>query len=406
MSRKELARFGSRGRHLVRVYVERTSKGQEYARVRWTEPGRAGVRTYSLPNSVRARKEAVAYAEGVYERLTAKRAAEPPPITLRELWARFQASEFDHLREATRVNYRTQWRKWELFAGAHTLAGSVTPERLDEYRAALRKNGHAGRQIRHHLAMVRLVYRFGAMRDLVFAPKVLAYRFKASKDEVKHVMREFRSDESDRILEQWSPRDARQWRAWVLTTVLRYTGARQTAARSLEWRDVNLGAGTVEWRAETSKQGEAWTQPVPPQVTQALWVAYGWRTFDAYDGPYVFYGVQRSTRGAPVRVTGGSTRADREVTTTPRPWSYQSFAAMLDRACKAAGVERAKYQGAHAFRRGVAGDVAEQTGSVKDAALFIGDKSSRVVETHYVLARTSRREELAALVGGKRKEAT
>ena len=82
-----------------------------------------------------------------------------------------------------------------------------------------------------------------------------------------------------------------------------------------------------------------------------------------------------------------------------RPWSYAAYNAALHEAERLAGVARVKYRAAHGFRRGVAGNVAELTGSEKLAAEWIGDKSVRVVREHYLPERQKQLHAIADRLG-------
>ena len=70
-------------------------------------------------------------------------------------------------------------------------------------------------------------------------------------------------------------------------------------------------------------------------------------------------------------------------------------------ALQAAKVPHVLYRGAHGFRRGVAGNVHSATGSSKKAADWIGDKSTRVVEKHYLKTRQDDLSATAELVARK-----
>jgi integrase len=193
-------------------------------------------------------------------------------------------------------------------------------------------------------------------------------------------MAEFTGDERARVVAQLDPRDSRQWRAWVLITLFAYCGPRQRAARYLQWTDVDLERGVIRWAPETDKMATERFQPMPTPVLEAFWVAYGWRVAQGYTGRFVFYAAARSVRD------------------DDRPWTYQAFSAALHKAEERAGMTKTKYRGAHGFRRGIAGDIHAATGSSKSAADWIGDRSVKVVERHYLLERDEELRKTAALV--------
>lgn len=153
---------------------------------------------------------------------------------------------------------------------------------------------------------------------------------------------------------------------------------------------------------------------VTPGMIEALWVAYGWRTAAGYDGSWVFFGGKKRTRGDASREAWElaatpeklkiQKRSTGAIATTDVPWTYSAYLEQLDKACKRAGVVRARYQGAHAFRRGISGDIADRTGSTKKAAEWIGDTDVRVVEKHYVLSRDDSLRAIADSIPSRREE--
>src|SRR5690348_6506829 len=299
-----------------------------------------------------------------------------------------------------------RWGKFELFARAGAEpAELITRESLDAFKRQLMSLGHSVNQVRQILQTVTSVFRWAVDRDLVPPTKVVNYRPEFGRDALRQVakMTEYRSDEREQLIAALDPRNPAQWRAWVLMTLFAYMGPRQRAARHLEWRDVDLVNGRITWRAELDKMGDEKTRPMPDAVLEAMWVAYGWRCFDEYSGPFVFYGVQRRTRGQPLR--RDPHRAKRKesldnIDVEEKPYTYAAFWQQLQGAEARAGITHVKYRAAHGHRRGVAGDVHRMTGSSKDAADYIGDKSVRVVETHYLLEREEALRELAGKIGG------
>ncbi len=394
-------RLGRRGA-MVRAFLE-----GDLARVFWTEAGRQ--RKESWPNTPAGRAEAKAYAEGVAERLSAKRPAEIPAITIRQMFEAYWLAESPGLRPKSHISYRGRWKQFEMFAGRNTLAHTVTPELLDEYRRALTHQGRAINQVRNLITSVKRVYRWAIFRDLITPNKIPAYKFKVKRGEKTIEMHEYRTEEAERILAQWDPRDARAWRPYVMTVLFAFSGPRASSAGALEWRDIDFDAGEIHWRPELDKIGHDRRQPMPDPVREAMWIAYGWRLAIAYTGPYVFPGATAASRGE-VRTlkaweldpkhkrvsSSGKTRA-----VADKPWTYSAYIAALRIAEKAAGVPHIKYRGAHGWRRGAAGTVLELTGNVKDAMEWIGDKDLRQGQK-YLLGRSDR----MATVAGQLKEAT
>jgi integrase len=385
-NRKLLETFGRKRRHdYVRIFRE-TASGVTRVRVQWTQSGL--LKTESFPDTRKGISEAKAFGEGVHERLQAK-TPDFNPVTIGELWDKYVTAKVDAWRAATLTNKAGRWDKFVLFVGKGQIAQHVTRETLDAFKRALlttptrSKRPRSVYQVAQHIEVVTALFRWAVDRDLIPPTKVATYAPEFSRDAKLQIveMGEFSADERTKVLAQLNPRDIRQWRAWVLTVLFAYCGPRQNAARHLEWRDIDFVVGTIRWRPELDKMATDRVQPMPEPVREAMWVAYGWRTTQGYRGPFVFYGVQDRTRDV-------------------KPWTYQAYAAALDGACQRAGVARQKYQGAHAFRRGIAGDVHAKTGSSKKAAEWIGDRSVKIVEKHYLLEREEELRKTAQLVGG------
>lgn len=405
-ARKELETFGrKRRRGYVRV-VEEFRGRERVIRVLWSEAD--GRHAESYPATKAGRRAAVAWAEGLHERLLAdpRLRTTTRPLTLRELWERYVDAEFDALRATTRENYRARWRKVELILNPNTPAESLTRESVDLVKKALLAGGHVWNQMSRHVDLLKWVLNFGVERELIAPSRVTSYRLKRPRDLKDLDMGEYRRPDAARILAQWSPRHPRQWRPWVLTTLLHYCGPRQRSALALEWPDVDFGAGMILWRSETDKLGREREQPMPEPVREALWVAYGWRIYEGYPGRYVFFGVQRRTRGTALRPTsrGHGRRAwdlHAGIVVDEKPWTYSAYNARLHAAERASGIAPQKYRAAHGFRRGVFGDVLEDTdGNYKRAADWIGDEDIRIGRRHYDKKRVEQLRATAAQLAG------
>ncbi|MBA2683472.1 MAG: tyrosine-type recombinase/integrase [Gemmatimonadaceae bacterium] len=391
-------RLGRRGA-MVRAFTD-----GDLARVFWSESGRQ--RKESWPNTPAGRAEAKAYAEGVAERLAHKGPAAIPAITLRELFDAYWLAESPGLRGKTQIGYRVRWKQFELFAGRSTLAHTVTLERLDEYRRALTTQGRAINQVGHLIGTVKRVYRWAIARDLIPPSKVPSYRFKVKRGEKRIEMAEYRTEEAERILAQWSTKDARAWRPYVATVLFAFAGPRQSAALQLEWRDIDFEAGEIHWRPELDKIGHDRRQPMPEQVREAMWIAYGWRLATGYTGPFVFYGATAASRGQ-VRTPKAWELLPKNQRPAPakvravldKPWTYSAYNQALRNAEAAADVPHVKYRAAHGWRRMAAGNVLELTGNVKDALDWIGDKDLRVGQ-RYLRGRNDRMDAVAGLLTG------
>lgn len=393
-------RLGSHGRNLVRCFTE-----GDLARVQWTEQGRR--KTESYPNTKPGKEDAAGYALGTYERLTHKVPTDTAPLTVRKMWEAYWLAESPALRDKTRIDYKSRWRHFEFFIGAHTLAPSLTLERLDEYRAALTKQGRVINQVALHVSAVKRVYRWAMSRDLIPPSKVPTYRFKMKRGEQRAAVAEYRAEECARILAHWSAESRLTWRPFVATVLFAYAGPRANAALSLEWRDVDFEKREIHWRAETDKLGKERRQPMPEPVAAALTVALKWRERLGYEGPYVFPGGIFATRGEVRELAAWEARKREARGALPKPlevcdkhWGYPAYVCALRVAEEAAGVPHVHGRGAHGWRRMAAGNAHEMTGSIKDALDWIGDTDLRMGQK-YLLGRNDRMMALAASVGGE-----
>lgn len=408
--RKPLPDFGVKGTLrkrrgvTVRGFLE-TVGGQKLVRLEWREEGRR--RTASWPDTDTNRAVARAWGEGKLEQLDRLARGEAPvepapapeaqPTTLRELWEKYVAALEPSVRAKTLDNYEGRWRKFELWAGKDREARTITREDLDLFRGEIAH--HAPNQVRAMFAAVLRVFRFGIDRDLVPPSKLLNYEVKFKRGEGKALdIPEYAPDEARRILAQFDPRDARDWRGYVATYLFAFAGPRQNAARHLEWTDVDLAAGTIRWRAALDKMGEDRVQPVPPQVLEALWVAYGWRIATGYTGRYVLFRPGLGTRDLSNGGARSARQAARAARTVDQPWSYSAYNARLLKAERAAKVPHVKYRAAHGFRRFVVTEAHARTGNLVLAGRYVGDRDLRTLTRSYVKDRPEELQSVAATV--------
>lgn len=380
--RKELDTWGRKGkRGYVRLLLEPVG-GRFLVRVQWRDMGQ--LRTESFEHTRKGLSLARAFAEGRHEALTVLPSVQTiAPITLRELRRRYLESVRDAWKVKTLNTDTNRWKKFVEFAGADTLAQSITRDTMDEFKRAMLKANHAPYQIDMHMGVVRAVFRWAVENDKLATSKVPLYRARLGRalKAKGPVMAEYSAEEGRKILAALNPRDPKQWRPWVLTTFFAYCGPRQNAALHLAWEHVDLDGQRIFYAPELDKMGKARWQPMPKPVYEAFLVASGWAFHDGYRGPLVFYAVadKRLERG--------------------EPWTYAAYNKALREAEERAGVPHIKYRAAHGFRRGSAGNVYELTGDDKAAADWIGDSSTRVVRKHYLLTRPEVMDDVAKRLG-------
>lgn len=407
MKRKDIAQYGRpRAKGFVRVFRE-NAHGSPRIRVQWREPDRT---IESFPDTRAGIAEAKAFARGTHDRLSDP--GQPTKsfevVTVRELFNRYYSAHDVDWRDKTKTNKRSRWKKWEAFIGYDTVASEVRRDHMDEFKKALIQRKHSINQVRAHLELVASVFRWGVETDGCLAPnRVATYRVKFSRDARRQVvvMGEYSREEREKIAAALDPRNTKEWRAWALNVLFAYCGPRQTAARHLEWRDIELTSttGRIHWRPELDKMGTDRYQPMPPQVVDAFWVAYGWRLRDEYPGKYVFYGAQRKTRGFALARKSRRAKSQESlagVDVDEKPYTYSALNLALRKAEERAGILHRDYRATHGHRRGVAGDIHAITGSEKKAADYIGDRSIDVVRDSYLLTREEELQRTAALISG------
>lgn len=412
--RKDIAEYGrARARGHVRVFKD-VAHGNTVVRVQWREPGRK-VATYE--DTRQGIAEAKAFARGTHDRLLTPAQPAAPTLevlTVRDLFNRYFAAHEVDWRDKTKTNKRARWKKWEAFIVHDTLAHKVPREKMDEFKKVLLGRKHSANQVRAHLELVASVFRWAVETAGILEPtRIATYKIKFSRDAKRQVveMGEYTRAEREQIIAALDPRNAKEWRAWALNTLFAYCAPRQNAARHLEWDDIALeqDAGRIHWRADLDKMGTDRWQPMPSQVVAAFWVAYGWRNYDEYPGRYVFYGVQRRTRGFNLRRKPRRSRKEESIAgrdVREAPYTYSALNRALRKAETRAGILHRDYRATHGHRRGVAGDIHEITGSEKKAAAYIGDKSIEVVRDHYLLEREQDLKRSGALISGEQVQRT
>jgi integrase len=392
MTRKVIKDLGSHGRS-VRVFVETFAdrRRQDLVRVQWRENGR--LKTESLPNSRENQTRAKAYAEGVAERLAMHGVAERERVTMYDLGERYLLAHPtpETWRPKTRKTFLARWKVWLAFATPERHIDTVTPDTLDEFRAAMRAQEYAINQVANHVQMVRSVYRFARERKYLLENAIADYAMKLSRDQRRLEVPEWTEEEAALILVELPPRSPRHWRAFVAIVLDAVLGGRSNALLNIEWRDVDLDTRTVRWRPELDKLAKDRTQPLPRDAVRALRIARVWRARIGYTGPYV--------------IPGDSARRKKKER-GDQPYSYQSLNQALRNAATRAGVRWIPYRAMHGFRRMVLNNVLELTGNLTRAGQFIGDTDMRTLTRSYVRSRPEELRDVARSIGLRKAPAT
>lgn len=365
-SRKEIARFGRRG-DLVRV-VEDRHRGAPVYRVLFKKAdGNPSAVLY--PRTRAGRSEALAFAEGFREERDRGAPAPAPPITTRELFERYMASEDESHRPATTRNYIDRWKYWETFVGPETHAEALGYQSMQGLRDALEARGLAVNTIRKTFSLIRTVYRWGVLSETIRESKVDLYQYRVAKDKQPVSPDEFTGEEFLALMESMPLDHGQFWRGHVTLGLCGLQGARQWAVLHLQWDDIDLDQRVIIWRARWDKGGVEWIQPLREPSITLLAIARYWRKQLGYEGPWILF--------------PGNVRSKQEVYTRGAlSWALKS-------AEKRAGIEHKRGRGAHGLRRMLSGDVHELTNSVKDALDAIGDRDMKMAR-RYIKPRLER----------------
>ena len=170
-------------------------------------------KTKSWPDSpehrAAAREWAADYA-AERRRLAGRVVSAPPPLTLADLWAKYQLALGPTWRPKTRDNYRDYY---------HTIADAFTPakvvaditlDEVDGFRDHRRRQGIAHNQVRRQIGFLRQLVNWGEGRELVTRNRLRAYRYIVAKEERGAPPDEYRRDELVRIAAQLAA--PRHWR--------------------------------------------------------------------------------------------------------------------------------------------------------------------------------------------------
>lgn len=352
MTEKRIATFGEHGRK-VRVFKDRG---------RYTVSSRALGVTKSYRGEG-AKEKALGFArrlsaEGVGSKVVA--------LTVGDLWERYIGSgDWVSLRPRTRELYAEHWRYFTGSVPEHTLADHVIPPTMDEMRRALTETkrvrapeGMALSTVRRVIRTVKVVFAWGERNMVLPRNRIYAYRLKASRDEQETSPPEYTAEESRRILGALSFDRLDQRTAFAALTLISQQGIRGTAALHLQWEDVDWTEDVLQMRAEWDKMGKAWASPMRDATRAVLG-----RLWDANGQP-----------------ASGWVFPSRHSRSEGRPYTLVGLEKTLVAAEQRAGVPHLKGRGVHGFRRGVAGDVYDATGSAEQAMEAIGDSVGQAVK--------------------------
>jgi integrase len=364
-----IARLGQHGRR-VRVW-----------RVAGTDKVSVQCRAEGITKSYRG-QDAEAKAMGFAKRLVegfGRELTPTPKLTVSDLWERYtSSSDYRQLRPRSQALYKEAWRLFTDVVPTDSDARAVNVATLETVRTAHEdgKRERTGRPyalntIRKSISIVKGVFAWAERVELLEKDRVHQFRFKVAKDKRPVAPPEYTKEEFAKLLGALSFDKASQRYAHVVLACCGYQGARINAVLHLRWEDVDFDAaieidgkpvqtGLIIWRARFDKQGNEWDQPMRAPFRAIL--ARLWESVDRPATGWVFPPRQANSASETYRVT--------------------SFWWTLRAAEVRAGVTLHPGRAAHGFRRMVAGDVAEATGSALSAMQAIGDRDIRLSDRY------------------------
>ena len=346
---------GGYGRRGCRVSL-RIEAGRIEAR--WRVAGERKQRSW--PDTAAHRREAIAWAEA-FARAREERQQPVDLLSVAKLWERFCEAEFPQLRPRTIAFYQDSWKFWALFVGHERIAEDLGMQTVTSFRAHLEGDRGLGiNSTRRIIQTVKTVYAWGYRQRLLTRNELRDFRFKVAKEKRPASPGEYRREELEAILRELPLDRATTWRAHGVLALCGFQGARVNAVLHLRWDDVDLGTGTLIWRARWDKLGREETQPIRPAARAVLERLRSWT-----EGPgWLFPPALRTSR--------------------LETFSVQSVWAALMGAEKRAGVAHKGYRAMHGLRRLLFNEVLQETGDLALAMAAIRDVDLKVASGYHV----------------------
>lgn len=339
--------LGTRG---ARVRVFQREPGGVFYRDVWVD-GRKDRRSLGTTERTQAEARGRALVAALLQPTPATREG---PITLGQLWARFQVECAAWKDNAARSREDDRRRAAVLLAalGAERTVVSLGANDCAAY-ATQRKAGGIllegvptgpvrQRSVQAELGLLKQMTRWATLvrsadgRPWVAHDPLAQVSLQREPDVRRPMTSRHRYEATRAVLARWKAAEDAETarRGWYVDTalVLAYrVGRRLSAIRGLRWEDVDWKTGDVVWRAATDKLRRTAVRPLPSDVLDVL------RAFqDAFDsrGGYLFARTKDPTR----------------------PFDRHWFDKWLVRAEGEAGLEKLKGSAWHAFRRRWASD--------------------------------------------------
>lgn len=246
--------------------------------VRWHDDGRDGRhRSKSFPSTKQGRKDAQAFRGEIERRQRIGQLADevtgsdqPLEQFVVEWWRRYALVR---LAAATRDSYEVTFDKWVVPYLGHLALRDISRETLDDWVAAMRKDGAGAPTVNRSLAIVQGILRRAVeWRRIQANPAVGVAKLRHQRS---GEIRARTPEEVEAIRARVGRQDG------ALISVLAYVGLRPSEAFALCWRDVLDARGGPRARlwAEGTKTAGSRRSPEVPAVVgrelRELWMAAG-----------------------------------------------------------------------------------------------------------------------------------
>ena len=299
------------------------------------------------------------------------------PLTTSALWEDFEIARAPELSPRTVKLYRDAFKEWQHEIGAFTAAAAFDVKTIGVFRAALEKRDLATATIRMIIRNVKIVYRRATTFHGLPETPWQKYEFRVAKGKKTQPREEYREYEFARIWRTRDPKRPDQWRSWVAIGLLGIYGSRGSELLGLRWDWIKGNKIIVP--GSSVKTGERFEVELFALTRSILKVAKAWRKKLGYRGKYVLF---------PGQAQGRTHQSKSE------HYTLGTLISVLHRAERDANVPTIENRATHGFRRGLVGDLIDDTGDYTLAMQAIGDLDMRMVENY----RLRRKDKVAAAI--------
>lgn len=231
----------------------------------------SGVRAERIEGRRASRKEIRQAAEA------AKVAAAAKP-TIARLWDQYQQASSDRKDEKTDKN------RYELHL--KPLFEQKTPDEIftldiDKLRHRLLKSGRSPQTVKHILALLQRIIRFGVKKGLCSAPDPSKLHFEMPQVDNQKT-ESFTAEQLQKYLEAIDKEPDQNAAAFLRLALA--TGMRKGALMALQWSDIDFDSGFLMLRGDAAKKGR--TEKIPLSDAARMILANVQRT----ESPFVFPG--------------------------------------------------------------------------------------------------------------------